>query len=229
MGPKPFRCSACGMCCKRPWTIEIGAYDIIRWFEEGRVDIIAQLVPISGRVARLYGVPFIFTFPRRESGECIFLDRHGKCTIHDIKPLACRAYPLQLGDNFEAYFDTFCPNVSPGTVPTKEMLDALRLHIASIEALKREDVRRTLLEIVEKAKREYLERIGCMKLIENLKDNSVVAVSDEYRTKALETLKKVRESDAVLYLIKEGRCVAVACKGSLEKAIEKGVFIICNV
>jgi Fe-S-cluster containining protein len=38
-----------------------------------------------------------FVLDKRDDGTCVFFER-GKCTIHDVKPLVCRAFPFQLDE-----------------------------------------------------------------------------------------------------------------------------------
>lgn len=38
-----FECERCGSCCRRPWRIEASVYDVQRWIEEKRLDIIEGL------------------------------------------------------------------------------------------------------------------------------------------------------------------------------------------
>lgn len=37
------RCYRCGNCCRRPWRIEVSLYDILRWIDQRRYDIIYTL------------------------------------------------------------------------------------------------------------------------------------------------------------------------------------------
>jgi Fe-S-cluster containining protein len=36
-------CGRCGNCCRRPWHVEAGLRDVLRWAAEGRHDILASL------------------------------------------------------------------------------------------------------------------------------------------------------------------------------------------
>jgi Fe-S-cluster containining protein len=38
---------------------------------------------------------------QRESGECFFLSSDRRCTIHPIRPLACRAFPFRIDDTLD--------------------------------------------------------------------------------------------------------------------------------
>jgi Fe-S-cluster containining protein len=38
-----FDCGRCGNCCRRPWRVEAQLHDILRWLDEGRLDILASL------------------------------------------------------------------------------------------------------------------------------------------------------------------------------------------
>jgi len=81
-------CVKCGICCDC-YSIMIEASDIVRWKEEDRQDILdtigldheTWIDPITGQAVE--GCPH----KDRAVGE------GGNCTIHDTKPLACRAWP----------------------------------------------------------------------------------------------------------------------------------------
>ena len=163
-----FRCKMCGSCCRRLLNLEITAYDIVSWWEQGRVDIIAHLVAVQDDVARSYGVPFIFTFPRRGDGSCIYL-RGNLCSIHGVKPLACRIYPFGLGPNYELVLQEECPGVGEGEeVDLDQVVRMLKKHLAGVEALKIPEVQSKVLELVIEAKRQYLEELGCLTNLERI-------------------------------------------------------------
>ncbi len=163
-----FRCKMCGSCCRRLLNLEITAYDIVNWWELGRKDIIAHLVAIQDDVARSYGVPFIFTFPRRGDGSCIYL-LNNLCSIHNVKPLACRIYPFGLGPNYELIIQEECKGLGEGDiVDIDEIIKLIRKHLAGIEALKIPKVRDEILRIVTEAKRDILRRIGCLENLDRI-------------------------------------------------------------
>ncbi|HMK46694.1 MAG TPA: YkgJ family cysteine cluster protein [Methanocella sp.] len=41
-------CSRCGNCCRRQWKVEASLNDVLRWVEEGRIDILESLEFHSG-------------------------------------------------------------------------------------------------------------------------------------------------------------------------------------
>jgi len=166
--PVRFRCKMCGSCCRRLLNLEITAYDIVNWWEMGRTDIIAHLIAIQDEVAKSYGAPLIFTFPRRGDGACIYLGNN-ICTIHDVKPLACRIYPFGLGPNYELIIQEECPGVGEGDpVNIDEIIGMLKKHLAGIEALKMPNVLEKILNIVIQAKNEILRKYGCLDIIEKI-------------------------------------------------------------
>lgn len=166
--PVKFRCKMCGSCCRRLLNLEITAYDIVNWWEMGRTDIIAHLIAIQDEVAKSYGAPLIFTFPRRGDGACIYL-RNNICTIHEVKPLACRIYPFGLGPNYELIIQEECPGLGDGDpVNIDEIIGMLRKHLAGIEALKMPNVLEKILNIVIQAKNEILRKYGCLEQIERI-------------------------------------------------------------
>ncbi|GEM_PF-5844535 len=163
-----FKCKMCGSCCRRLLNLEITAYDIVNWWEIGRKDIIAHLVAIQDDVARSYGVPFIFTFPRRGDGSCIYL-LNNLCSIHEIKPLACRIYPFGLGPNYELIIQEECRGLGEGDVVNiDDVIKLIRKHLAGIEALKIPKVRDEIIRIVIDSKREILRKIGCLDNFEKI-------------------------------------------------------------
>ncbi len=163
-----FRCKMCGSCCRKLLNLEITAYDIANWWEQGNIDIIAHLVAVQDDVAKSYGVPFIFTFPRRGDGSCIYL-RGNLCSIHPVKPLACRIYPFGLGPSYELIIQEECSGLGEGEeVDLNEIVRMIRKHLAGVEALKIPEVRDKVLDIVSEAKRRYLESIGCLEYLERI-------------------------------------------------------------
>ncbi len=175
-----FKCKMCGSCCRRLLNLEITPYDIVTWWEQGRVDIIAHLVAIQDEVARSYGVPFIFTFPRRGDGSCIYL-RDNLCTIHSVKPLACRIYPFGLGPNYELIVQEECKGVGEGDeVDLEKVIQLIKKHLAGIEALKIPEVQEKILDIVCDAKRRYLENTGCLENLERILRIDQPDYSQEY-------------------------------------------------
>ncbi len=163
-----FRCKMCGSCCRRLLNLEITAYDIVEWWEKGRYDIIAHLVAIQDDVAKSYNVPLIFTFPRRGDGSCIYL-RNNLCSIHDVKPLACRIYPFGLGPNYELIIQEECQGLGEGdVVDVENVIAMLRKHLAGIQALKIPEVLKKILDIVLYSKRLILEKIGCVDILDKI-------------------------------------------------------------
>ncbi len=163
-----FRCKMCGSCCRRLLNLEITAYDIVEWWEKNRIDIIAHLVAIRDEVAKSYDVPLIFTFPRRGDGSCIYL-RNNVCTIHEIKPLACRIYPFGLGPNYELIIQEECQGLGDGEpVNLEEIIKMIRRHLAGIQALKIPAVLEKILNIIVYSKNEILKRVGCLEIVERM-------------------------------------------------------------
>ena len=85
-------CRACGCCCEAfGGFLRASERDLARWRELGREDLLAHagqtgwlwLDPETGH--RLPGCPYL----QRSSDEKVL------CTIHEIKPDICRAYPSE--------------------------------------------------------------------------------------------------------------------------------------
>lgn len=84
-----FNCRKCGQCCKE-MAICITYSDIIRWKEQGRMDIIKEVSFARGCPQ---GDGFYFektlTAPKKS---CSFL-HDNICSIHDTKPVCCKDAP----------------------------------------------------------------------------------------------------------------------------------------
>jgi hypothetical protein len=80
-------CLTCGACCfQRPGTILISETDLVRYRQQGRVDILEQLEP--GHFGQM-------AFKMNERGSCV---HHGKpgaehaCQIYDARSDTCRDF-----------------------------------------------------------------------------------------------------------------------------------------
>jgi Fe-S-cluster containining protein len=87
---KEVKCFGCGKCCESfGGHLHASPVDIERWQRLGRADLL-------GRVNRL-GWIWVDPQTQRLEERCPFLERTGPetahCTIHEIKPDICRAYP----------------------------------------------------------------------------------------------------------------------------------------
>ncbi len=87
---KESRCLGCGKCCESfGGHLNASRADIDRWRHLGREDLLS-------RVNRL-GWIWVDPETKRRLDRCPFLERTGPdsahCTIHEIKPDICRAYP----------------------------------------------------------------------------------------------------------------------------------------
>ena len=74
-----------------------------------------------------------------ENGRCPFL-KDNKCTIHDKRPLSCRAYPFFLNKYNGLCIDKNCPGIGKGWTDIseiKKMISSLfKLHEFQIRCLK---------------------------------------------------------------------------------------------
>lgn len=87
-----YACTACGSCCRRPWTVglsdeERARYAAIDWAEHATHLRGAELWRPFGARA--------WSLARDASGACVFLEADGRCLIHrvlgyDAKPESCR-------------------------------------------------------------------------------------------------------------------------------------------
>ncbi len=87
---EPASCLACGECCRQfSWHLSVSARDIDRWKRLGRDDLLAHVNHLG----------WIWVDPETKERlpVCPFLEQVSPdkaiCSIHNIKPDICRAYP----------------------------------------------------------------------------------------------------------------------------------------
>jgi Fe-S-cluster containining protein len=119
-------CDQCGLCCLyyrgTNWAHK---EDLVRWFDEGRKDILQYVgisTPAGERVtadtlrredlARIENISgWVEPGTGRELHPCPFLEKVGtnlyRCAIHATKPLTCRKFIHQDWDLFIAYRERF--------------------------------------------------------------------------------------------------------------------------
>lgn len=84
------QCLMCGDCCRAfGGHLHASEPDLQRWREQGRDDLLQRVSPI--------GWIWIDPATKRLEDPCPFIvrldDEHYGCSIHEIKPDICRAYP----------------------------------------------------------------------------------------------------------------------------------------
>lgn len=87
-----FECNQCGRCCKEI-TINISQSDILRWKEENRKDILREVSWLNNYPRKNTGGFYIIKTTYNPKQSCPFY-KGDICSIHDIKPKACRDYPF---------------------------------------------------------------------------------------------------------------------------------------
>ena len=124
-----FKCSQCGKCCyqRNINAVEYNPYDIYR---------LSKFLGLSiPEFIDKYGVldkdemnfPVIKLRTKQYRGQCLFLKK-GKCTVHEVKPLACALFPLGRGFNIieDKYMYVWqgCPRASDdGQITPREWLE----------------------------------------------------------------------------------------------------------
>jgi Fe-S-cluster containining protein len=123
-----MECDQCGFCCRQyPGTNWARSSDMVRWYDEGRTDIL-RYVAIRTRDGRQIHADSLsraelesldpvhgWTDPLtgRDLPLCPFLHhaKDGKyyCQIHATKPLTCRNFVHQDWETFAAYRQGFDP------------------------------------------------------------------------------------------------------------------------
>lgn len=87
-GDDIFTCQQCGQCCKGYG----GTY-----VSQDHINKIARFIDVTPEAFIQHycdrsGDRYVLT--RGEDGFCIFFDHEKQCTIHDVKPYMCRAWPF---------------------------------------------------------------------------------------------------------------------------------------
>lgn len=88
-----FNCLKCGQCCKTV-VINVGSNDILRWQKAGRADILREVSWLHNYPRKGTGGFYIIKTTFNPKQPCPFLGPDNLCAIQDIKPRACRDYPL---------------------------------------------------------------------------------------------------------------------------------------
>jgi hypothetical protein len=81
-----FACQGCGECCKNRW-VPLTLRDILK---------IASVTSPEESLL-IWNENRIVLERRTWDNGCVFLD-NGRCTIHEIKPLICRLYPVAFSE-----------------------------------------------------------------------------------------------------------------------------------
>jgi uncharacterized protein len=91
-------CSACGACC-RDNRVVIEKHDVARWDRAGRRDLAAPPYVRSSRGTVLLRLA--------TDGSCVHLEQpHNRCSIYDMRPDNCRAFPIGSEACLAARLDT---------------------------------------------------------------------------------------------------------------------------
>jgi len=103
-------CDVCrNPCCARPeGIVSLRLSDVARLVDRGIGHAVVEPGALLARfptIADTLG-PLVhresftraFALDKRDDGACVFYEG-ARCTIHDVKPLACRAFPYQLDDD----------------------------------------------------------------------------------------------------------------------------------
>lgn len=107
-----FRCTRCGECCKIGYAVGLYRPDIEKFAEIMSYEEMVRTAVIP--VDFLNHLPQ-FTLYFNNDDSCIFYDDDTGCKIYDHRPLACRAFPIDVVAGF-------CLNSN--AEPTREMRDA---------------------------------------------------------------------------------------------------------
>jgi Fe-S-cluster containining protein len=84
-------CKQCGTCCR--FEIPVTILDLERIIEYLQVDYKTAFQDFLQKEKS--GKTGIFKLSKKQEGECIFLNKEKKCSIHEVKPNICRFYNCQ--------------------------------------------------------------------------------------------------------------------------------------
>lgn len=114
-----FECTQCGACCTRPGIVAFTPIDM------ARIGAHLGMSAEDFRDAYLHfdGELWVTEIPEG-GGECVFLGADARCTIHEVKPWQCDAYPFW----FEIVCDEpswleegkFCEGIGRGALTSPE-------------------------------------------------------------------------------------------------------------
>jgi len=111
-----FNCQQSGNCCKKyTGTIIASPGDIKRWHAAGRKDILAKVRIHKSNATTIIGGEFCEDpHSNAEQTQCPFVDmKKGKalCSIHDVKPDACKAFPYDKEGNIRSDVMNECDGI----------------------------------------------------------------------------------------------------------------------
>lgn len=84
-----FECTGCGACCKRHGEVYVTdkeLAEIINYMDTHHIT--NPLTHIRQEHEGLWAIPI------PEQGACPLLGKDDRCTVHEVKPWQCRAYPF---------------------------------------------------------------------------------------------------------------------------------------
>ena len=137
-----FVCQKCGWCCKET-VINVSYTDIVNWFHSARFDILNEVSWINNYPKKVTGGFYIAKTALKPKQTCPFLVDN-KCSIHDVKPLACKDAPESLMElkgcpSFKG------PYHQMGPLKKNQYQDFKQAH----------DNRDTLLQLLVESRRQY--------------------------------------------------------------------------
>lgn len=119
-----FNCRQCGQCCMGEGGIVLGQTDIMRLSQRFSMNETTFL--------EVYAVPKHgkYTIRSGPDGNCVFFRRASGCTVHQDKPLVCRAWPFFRGNMVDKESFTlakdFCTGIRPDASHAEFVTEGLR-------------------------------------------------------------------------------------------------------
>lgn len=88
-----FECAMCGQCCANQELVQITSYELYRLAEHFKISPV-EFFQKYCELGATSKEPNIHLYIRTIDMKCPFLEDN-KCTVHNARPYACRAYPMR--------------------------------------------------------------------------------------------------------------------------------------
>ena len=119
-----FECTGCGACCQREGEVYV---------TDEELDAIARFARREGLKLELTHVKLehagLWSIPIPAGGACPLLDQEGRCSVHEVKPWQCRAYPfwpeIMQGEASWREEGEFCEGIGRGASHAPSLIDHL--------------------------------------------------------------------------------------------------------
>lgn len=92
-GARPFRfgCTACGKCCRGPGSVYFTRADLENIYAALGLESAAEKKALRDRLVQDRRNGY---YIHRTEKACTLLDKQGRCSVYEARPLQCRTYPF---------------------------------------------------------------------------------------------------------------------------------------